>query len=41
MTPRFNPSTRSYRDRVTRFLVWYSVAGFVAVVVALWIGVRL
>lgn len=44
MTPRFNASSRSYqraRDRVTRFLVWYSIAGVVVVVAALWIGGRL
>jgi hypothetical protein len=42
MTPRFNASTRSYRAaRQVRFLIRCSIAGVVAVAVALWIGGRL
>lgn len=41
MTPPFNPHTRSYRDRSTRFLIRWSIAGVVIVAAAVWIGARL
>lgn len=41
MIPPFDPSTRSYRDRSTRFLIRWSIAGVVIVAAALWIGGRL
>lgn len=41
MTPRFDESTRSYRDRSTRFLIRWSIAGVVIVAAAVWIGGKL
>jgi hypothetical protein len=38
MTPRFNPSTRSYRAAQTRFLIRWSIAGMVIVAVAVYLG---
>jgi hypothetical protein len=40
----FDPIRRCYRSREARpvrFLIWYSVAGIMAVASALWIGARL